>query len=80
MAVNLVRFASATGPRWGVVRGAKVVPLAVINPTTAALIEHGEDDWRNAQAAPISLDTLELSRRSPRPAASFARAPIIVNT
>ena len=60
MAVNLVRFASATGPRWGVARGAKVVPLADDYPTTAALIEYGENDWRNAQAAPISLDTLEI--------------------
>ena len=58
MAVNLVRFASATGPRWGVVRGTGVVPLVDDYPTTAALIEHGENDWRNAQAAPIALDTL----------------------
>ena len=54
MAVNLVRFASETGPRWGVVRGTKVVPLAAEYATTAALIEHGENDWRNAQAAPLS--------------------------
>ena len=60
MAVNLVRFASAAGPRWGVVRGTGVVPLAGDYPTTAALIEHGESDWRNAQAAPIALDTLEF--------------------
>ena len=60
MAVNLVRFASATGPRWGVVRGTGAVPLADDYPTTAALIEHGESDWRSAQAAPISLDTLEF--------------------
>jgi len=46
MAVNLVRFASATGPRWGVVRGNGAVPLAGDYPTTAALIEHGESDWR----------------------------------
>ena len=50
MAVNLVRFASATGPRWGVVRGTGVVPLVGDYPTTAALIEHGESDWRTAQA------------------------------
>ena len=60
MAVNLVRFASATGPRWGVVRGTGVVPLADDYPTTAALIEHGESDWRGAQAEPIPLNTLEL--------------------
>ena len=60
MAVNLVRFASAAGPRWGVVRGTGVVPLAGDYPTTAALIEYGESDWRNAQAAPIAFDTLEF--------------------
>ena len=60
MAANLVRFASPAGPRWGVVRGTGVVPLAGDFPTTAALIEHGESDWRNAQAAPIALDTLEF--------------------
>ncbi len=60
MAVNLVRFVSATGPHWGVVRGAGVVPLTADYPTTAALIEHGESDWRNAQAAPIPLSTLEF--------------------
>ena len=60
MAANLVRFASPAGPRWGVVRGTGVVPLAGDFPTTAALIEYGESDWRNAQAAPIALDTLEF--------------------
>ena len=60
MAANLVRFASPAGPRWGVVRGTGVVPLAGDYPTTAALIEYGESDWRNAQAAPIALDTLEF--------------------
>jgi 2-keto-4-pentenoate hydratase/2-oxohepta-3-ene-1,7-dioic acid hydratase in catechol pathway len=60
MAVNLVRFASATGPRWAVVCGTGAVPLADDYPTTAALIEHGESDWRGAQAAPIPLAKLEL--------------------
>jgi 2-keto-4-pentenoate hydratase/2-oxohepta-3-ene-1,7-dioic acid hydratase in catechol pathway len=60
MALNLVRFASATGARWGIVRNASVVPLAGYYPTTADLIERGESDWRNAQAAPIALATLEI--------------------
>ena len=60
MAVNLVRFTSATGPRWGVVRGRAVVPLGGDYPTTAALIEYGESDWRNAEGSSITLDTLEL--------------------
>jgi len=60
MAVNLVRFTSATGPRWGVVRGRAVVPLGGDYPTTAALIEYGESDWRNAEGSSITLDRLEL--------------------
>jgi 2-keto-4-pentenoate hydratase/2-oxohepta-3-ene-1,7-dioic acid hydratase in catechol pathway len=60
MAIKLVRFASATGPRWAVVRGIGAVPLADDYPTTAALIEHGESAWRGAQTAPIPLATLEL--------------------
>ena len=44
MAVSLVRYESDMGPRWGVVRGTEVVPLADEYPTTAALIERGEDD------------------------------------
>ena len=60
MAVNLVRFLSSTGPRWAVVRGTGAVPLADDYPTTAGLIEHGEGDWRCAQAAPVPLATLEL--------------------
>ena len=61
MAVNLVRFTSATGPRWGVVRGRAVVPSCGDYPTTAALIEYGEEDWRKrAKRSPIALDTREL--------------------
>ena len=30
-------------------------------PTTAALIEHGESDWRGAQAAPIALAAIRKS-------------------
>jgi len=60
MAINLIRFASAAGPRWGIVRSTGVVPLAGDYSTTAALIEHGESDWRNAQAATIALNGFEL--------------------
>jgi len=60
MAINLARFVSRAEPRWGIVRGAELIPLSGDYPTTAALIEHGENDWRSAQAAPIALDTLEF--------------------
>ena len=60
MAVNLARFASASGPRWGVVRGTDVVPLSGDYPSTAALIEHAENDWRDAQATSIALSALDL--------------------
>jgi 2-keto-4-pentenoate hydratase/2-oxohepta-3-ene-1,7-dioic acid hydratase in catechol pathway len=60
MAVNLVRFAAGAGHRWGVVRSGEVFPLVGYYPTTAALIERGESDWRNPRAEPIALSTLEL--------------------
>jgi 2-keto-4-pentenoate hydratase/2-oxohepta-3-ene-1,7-dioic acid hydratase in catechol pathway len=60
MAINLMRFAVAAGPRWGIVRDTGITPLAGDYLTTAALIEHGESDWRNAQAAPIAPEALEL--------------------
>ncbi|MBW7964891.1 fumarylacetoacetate hydrolase family protein [Bradyrhizobium sp. BR 10261] len=48
MATNLVRFEAGDGPRWGVVSGTHIAPLSGDYPTTAALIEHGEADWRGA--------------------------------
>ena len=62
MAVNLVRFRSNAGPRWGVAHAAGVAPLAGNYPTTAALIEQGKDDWRDAagQAPSIGPEAIEL--------------------
>jgi 2-keto-4-pentenoate hydratase/2-oxohepta-3-ene-1,7-dioic acid hydratase in catechol pathway len=60
MAINLARFVSRAEPRWGIVRGGELIQLSGNYPTTAALIEHGENDWRSARAAPIALDTLEF--------------------
>ena len=80
MAVNLVRFASPSGACWGVVRGTGVVPLVGDYPTTAALIEHGESDWRTAQVAPLRSTRSNFFRPSLRRAGSFARAPIIAST
>ncbi|TPQ31027.1 fumarylacetoacetate hydrolase [Bradyrhizobium guangdongense] len=50
MATNLVRFEAGQGPRWGVVTGTQIAPLSGDYATTAALIEHGEADWRGAPA------------------------------
>jgi 2-keto-4-pentenoate hydratase/2-oxohepta-3-ene-1,7-dioic acid hydratase in catechol pathway len=66
MATNLVRFEMSGSPgeaaRWGVVSEAGVSPLAGDYPSTAALIEHGHDDWLavRAKAASVSLDKIKI--------------------
>ena len=55
MAINLARFATDSGPRWGVVQRNGIVPLSGDYPTTAALIEQGEEDWRNASRASVAV-------------------------
>ena len=57
MAINLARFATDSGPRWGVVQRNGIVPLSGDYPTTAALIEQGEEDWRSASGAPRNRST-----------------------
>jgi hypothetical protein len=80
MAVNLIRFETEAGQRWGVVQGADVVPLSGDYSTTAELIERGENDWRNARGEVMHSKLSSYSRRLPLPAVSFVRAPTIVNT
>ena len=48
MATNLVRFRLEGASRWGVASASGITPLEGDYPTTAALIEHGEADWRRA--------------------------------
>ena len=48
MAINLVRFSMDGAARWGVASESGIAPLDGDYPTTAALIEHGEADWRRA--------------------------------
>ena len=55
MATNLVRFEAGDQPRWGVVSGARIAPLAGNYPSTAALIEQGEEDWRAACQTPANI-------------------------
>lgn len=62
MATNLVRFETGGRPRWGVVSERAIAPLADDYPTTTALIERGEADWRDARGrnASISLDSVTI--------------------
>ena len=62
MATNLVRFEAGDGPSWGVVTGAEIAPLTDEYPTTAALIEQGEADWREARSrsARIAMASAKL--------------------
>jgi hypothetical protein len=69
MGVNLIRFETEAGQRWGVVQGTEVVPLSGDYSTTAELIERGENDWRNPRGEVIALAKLSSSsRRLPLPA------------
>ena len=62
MATNLVRFDAGSGARWGVVTGTEIAPLSGDYPTTAALIEQGEAEWRAASkgAARVALDSVKI--------------------
>src|SRR5271169_4075213 len=55
MATNLVRYELDGSPHWGVASASGIAPLDGAYPTTAALIEHGEADWRRASAKAPSL-------------------------
>ena len=59
MATNLVHYELDGAPHWGVASASGIAPLDGAYPTTAALIEHGEADWRRASArAPsVSFDS-----------------------
>jgi 2-keto-4-pentenoate hydratase/2-oxohepta-3-ene-1,7-dioic acid hydratase in catechol pathway len=55
VATNLVRFESSGGPHWGIVSARGIAPLTGRYPTTAALIELGEADWRAARERASSI-------------------------
>ena len=65
MATNLVRFEVGNAPQWGVVSSAGIAALSGSYPTTAALIEHGESDWRAASARPASIPVNSVKILSP---------------
>ena len=65
MAIHLVRYEHARRRRWGVLVGAGIAPLAGDHPTTAALIDSGEADWRAAAARAPSVALTEVTLLSP---------------
>jgi 2-keto-4-pentenoate hydratase/2-oxohepta-3-ene-1,7-dioic acid hydratase in catechol pathway len=62
MAINLVRFSMDGEARWGVASESGIAPLDGDYPTTAALIEHGEADWRMAslKEASVRIESVEI--------------------
>ncbi|HUM12623.1 MAG TPA: fumarylacetoacetate hydrolase family protein [Myxococcaceae bacterium] len=65
MATHLARYAQAGRPRWGVVRGERLAPLEGDYPTTAALIQAGEGDWRAAARRSPSVELASVTLLSP---------------
>src|SRR5271169_7097147 len=62
MATNLVRYELDGTPHWGVASASGIAPLDGGYPTTEALIEHGEVDWRlaSARAPSVSFDSAQI--------------------
>ncbi|ANY83787.1 fumarylacetoacetate hydrolase (plasmid) [Microvirga ossetica] len=65
MTINLVRFMKQDRAWWGVASGEQITPLADNYPTTAALIERGEDDWRQARERKPSVSINDIQILSP---------------
>jgi 2-keto-4-pentenoate hydratase/2-oxohepta-3-ene-1,7-dioic acid hydratase in catechol pathway len=65
MAVNLVRYARNGATHWGVVSPTGISPLQGAYPTTAALIEGAEADWRAAPGLPATVPLASVEVLSP---------------
>src|SRR6202030_3420303 len=65
MATNLVRYELDGAPHWGVASASGIAPLDGGYPTTEALIEHGEADWRRASARAPSVSLEQAAILSP---------------
>lgn len=65
MATNLIRYMHKGSARWGVALHRGIVPLVGEYATTAALIEHGEADWRGAKTQEPTLRFDEVDILSP---------------
>jgi hypothetical protein len=82
VATNLVRFEAGDGPSWGVVTGTEIAPLTGEYPTTAALIDQGEADWREARSrsARIAMASAKILPPVRRRAGCIVRAPTTAST
>jgi 2-keto-4-pentenoate hydratase/2-oxohepta-3-ene-1,7-dioic acid hydratase in catechol pathway len=62
MATNIARYETEGTAYWGVVSASGISPLDGVYPTTAALIEQGEADWRAAlgKAASVPIDSVKI--------------------
>jgi 2-keto-4-pentenoate hydratase/2-oxohepta-3-ene-1,7-dioic acid hydratase in catechol pathway len=62
MATNIARYETEGTAYWGVVSASGISPLDGVYPTTAALIEQGEADWRAAlgKAACVPIDSVKF--------------------
>ena len=65
MATNLARYELDGAPHWGVASASGIAPLDGGYPTTEALIEHGEADWRRASARAPSVSFEQAAILSP---------------
>ena len=62
MATNLIHYEVDGASHWGVVSASGIAPLHGAYPTTAALIEGGEADWRAAatKTPRISIESIKI--------------------
>ena len=62
MATNIARYETEGTAYWGVASASGISPLDGVYPTTAALIEQGEADWRAAlgKAASVPIDSVKI--------------------
>ncbi|GAA4691742.1 fumarylacetoacetate hydrolase family protein [Phytohabitans rumicis] len=65
MSVNLVRYATADGAAWGVLRGDDVLPLPPEYVTTADVLGDGAKLARTLDTAPVRRDGLRLLHPTP---------------
>jgi 2-keto-4-pentenoate hydratase/2-oxohepta-3-ene-1,7-dioic acid hydratase in catechol pathway len=65
MATNIARYETEGTAYWGVVSASGISPLDGVYPTTAALIEQGEADWRAASGKAASVPMVSVKILSP---------------
>jgi 2-keto-4-pentenoate hydratase/2-oxohepta-3-ene-1,7-dioic acid hydratase in catechol pathway len=62
MATNLARYELDGTAHWGIVSASGISPLIGVYPTTAALIEQGEADWRavSGKEPSVPIDSVKI--------------------